>query len=196
MKNDRQLVSEHLHGRGSALAELFDRRNPDLYAFAFHLSASPDDAADLCQHTWLQAIRSLASYQGRASFRAWLHGIALNLHRQARRKRSPQFVPLAEDLPDPTWDPQAALERRDRFRALRAALNRLAATHREVLILHEIQGFKYREIARILECPIGTVKSRLHHAFAALRAALAETAFPKEETDALPSCSPQPEGLP
>jgi RNA polymerase sigma factor (sigma-70 family) len=58
---------------------------------------------------------------------------------------------------------------------LRAALSTLDLEHREVLILHEVQGFKYREIAQILDCPVGTVKSRVHYAIAALRAALAES---------------------
>jgi len=164
-KSDRRLIGECLAGSDDAFGALFDRHNQALYGFARHLSGSDSDGEDLCQSAWLEAIRSTNSFRGRGSFRAWLHGIALNLHRDGLRRPRLDLVALDPEQRDPHGDPQRAAEGAE----VRAALLHLEAEHREVLILHELQGFKYREIAQIVGCPIGTVKSRLHYAVAALR---------------------------
>lgn len=119
-------------------------------------------------------MRSLPGYRGRGSFAAWLHGIAVNLWRDARRRPAVPTVPLDE------WaaggaDPADLAQQAAWGTAVQAALGSLDADHRLVVLLHEVAGFRYREIARLLGCPLGTVKSRLHYALAHLRVALEET---------------------
>ncbi len=181
MKSDQRLLREYVAGSEEAFATLFDRHHASLYRFAYHLLGNPQEAEDLAQSTWMEAIRSLGSYQGRASFRTWLHAIALRLCRQRRRKHRVSTEPLGEQACEAA-DPQEMAERAETALAVQKALAGLAPEFREVLILHEIQGFKYREIAEILNRPIGTVKSRLHYATAALRAALEETRASGEES--------------
>ena len=177
MSGDLRLVRQYLAGRDCAFDQLLGRHNPSLYTFCYYLSRDADDAEDLCQTAWIQAIRSLPAYRAKGSFRAWLHAIALNLHRGALRRAQPETVALDPDcMPArPDDDPSRALERQEEAARLRAAIQRLDPALREPLILHELQGLKYREIAQILGCPIGTVKSRLHRAIAVLRAELSRT---------------------
>jgi RNA polymerase sigma factor (sigma-70 family) len=85
MKDDRRLIREYLGGSDAAFEELYDRHQPALYALAYYLMDNPQDAEDLSQATWLQAIRSLSAFQGRSCFRTWLHAIAMNLYRHQRR---------------------------------------------------------------------------------------------------------------
>lgn len=177
MNGDLRLVRQYLAGRDGAFDQLFDRHNSSLYAFCYHLSSHPDDAEDLCQTAWLEAIRSLPTYRAKGSFRAWLHAIALNLHRGALRRAQLDTVALDPDyiLGRPDDDPSHIVERQEEAASVRAAIQRLDPAQREVFILHELQGIRYREIAQILGCPVGTVKSRLHRAVAALRAELSRT---------------------
>jgi RNA polymerase sigma factor (sigma-70 family) len=175
MSGELRLVRAYLGGDAAAFEALYARHRGALEVFACYLKGNRTDAEDLCQSTWLAAIRSLASYQGRSSFRAWLHGIALNLHHDQLRQPRLAAVPLESELSrdDPEGDPQRAVERADTVRAVREALARLDPRQREVVVLSKILGFRYHETAAALGCPIGTVKSRLHYAVAALRADLA-----------------------
>jgi len=174
VKDDRRLVREYIAGSDAAFEMLFDRHSPSLYAFACHLTGRQQDAEDLCQSTWIEAIKSLGRYRGRGSFRAWLHAIALHLHRDLLRRRRAEVGPLDVEMTpaDTDANPERLADRLDLVTSVRAALAALSPEHRTVLLLHELQGFKYREIAALLDCPIGTVKSRLHYAIAAMRAAL------------------------
>jgi RNA polymerase sigma-70 factor (ECF subfamily) len=173
-KSDSRLIREYLHGEVASFGVLFERHSRSLEVFAGHLVGKPSDAEDLCQSAWLQAIRSLRSYQGRGTFRAWLHGIAFNICRDERRRPKLFTVALEPEHKegDSANDPQLALERATGAERLRLALGTLEPAQRAVLILSKVQGFTYREIATILNCPIGTVRSRLHHAVRDLRAVL------------------------
>lgn len=179
VEDDRKLIREYLGGSDAAFEALYDRHQAGLHAFAYHLLGNSQDAQDLTQTAWLQAIRSLPTFRGRSSFRTWLHGIAVNLYRHQRRDDRLRTEPLDPEAADP----HHALRQAEAVLALRAALAEVDPVHREVLLLHEVQGFKYREIAEILGCPVGTVKSRLHYAIAALRAALNEPSDREVEHD-------------
>ena len=196
MKDDRKLIREYLAGSSTAFGALFDRHNQDLYAFSFRLLAQQQDAEDLCQSAWMRAIQSLHTYSGRGSFRAWLHSIALSVYKNQRRKRSLD-IELQSDISaiDARSDTQEAVERLDLARRAQRALFTLEPEHREVLVLHRLQGFRYREIAEMLACPIGTIKSRVHYALAAFRAALTETSPPEETRNELPAHKAEPDSI-
>lgn len=129
-----------------------------------------DWAADVAQETFLNAQKALKRFRFESSLRSWLIGIALNECRSLIRKRK-LFPPTIEfDLPDASASGRenAWIDRT----ALTKALNALSDEHRDVVVMHEIEGLSYDEIAAVIGIPSGTVKSRLHHAFINLRKSL------------------------
>jgi len=167
-----------------AFESLFERHERQVYSFAFHMAGDKVEADDLCQDIWLEALRSLATFEGKSAFRGWIHGVAVNVCRHRRRKKSVASVPLDEeaDARRAHTDPHAASAAADARLLVREALTRLPDEQREVVILHELQGFSYAEISQIIGCPNGTVKSRLHYAMQALRRLLgAETPGRRQE---------------
>lgn len=123
-------------------------------------------AADAAQDTFLTAQKAIRRFRGESSLRTWLLGIALNECRRAIRRGGTEPLPLAVDLACPTAEDETSVVDRQ---ALAGALARLSDDHREVVVLHELQGLTYEEVATVLRVPVGTVKSRLHHAFLNLR---------------------------
>ena len=123
-------------------------------------------AADAAQDTFLTAQRAIRRFRGESSLRTWLLGIALNECRRAIRRGGAEPLPLEVDLACPASPDEGAFADRQ---ALAAALSRLSEEHRDVVILHELQGLTYEEVAVVVKAPVGTVKSRLHHAFLNLR---------------------------
>jgi RNA polymerase sigma-70 factor (ECF subfamily) len=139
-----------------------------------------ESAQDAAQDTFVTAQRVLKNFRGESTLRTWLLGIAHNECRRLSRNRrlEPPAIELCDVNPsEPAiGDRQSAIENQmvDRH-ALTEALNRLSAEHREVVLLHEVEGLSYDEAAAVIGVPAGTVKSRLHHAFLNLRKFLGET---------------------
>jgi RNA polymerase sigma-70 factor (ECF subfamily) len=130
----------------------------------------PDDAADVSQDTFLRAFHRLSSYKGEAPFRSWLlqitHNAAINT---ATRKRAPPLDPQATTTQDtdPTDEerrPAESLERQERQERLQLKLSALRPSYRSLVVLRDLEGLSYEEIAELLEMPIGSVKGRLHRA--------------------------------
>lgn len=175
--DDRRLIAECLAGRRDAFGELVSRYQARLYNAVFRLVDHPEDAADVTQDAFLNAYQSLHTFKGDAEFYTWLYRIAFNsavtLKRKKRATVSLERVgsdgPLDPDDPSEYVQPGADLLRDEDEQLLRTALSRLSHEHREVLILKEIEGLRYEEIAAILGVPIGTVRSRLHRARLELR---------------------------
>ncbi|MBN9118694.1 MAG: sigma-70 family RNA polymerase sigma factor [Planctomycetes bacterium] len=156
---------------------MVSRYQARLYNAALRLVQSPDDAADVVQDAFLNAYQSLHSFKGDAEFFTWLYRIAFNTAISLKRKKRPSVsleshagdTGIDPDDPSEYVKPGAALERTEEERQLREALARLSAEHREVLLLKDIEGMKYEEIAEVLGVPIGTIRSRLHRARLELR---------------------------
>ncbi len=129
-----------------------------------------DRASDVSQETFLTAQKVLHKFRGDSTLSTWLFGIALNECRRATRKFAiePVSLILETDQIQQSSGEDAIVDRH----ALAQALARLSSEHREVVILHEIEGLTYEEAAEILQVPVGTVKSRLHHAFQQMRRSL------------------------
>ncbi len=161
-------------GDHSALAELSARHHRALLAYLRSLLTDPGLAEEVLQDTLFAAWSGAVSYRGRASVRAWLLGIARRRAHDALRRRTIRVVDAAElePLPDPDPQPESLAIAAAERQVLRAALGRLSPSHREVLVLNFVQELPYRDIADVLDVPIGTVMSRLHHAKRALRAEL------------------------
>ena len=176
--DDRQLIVECLGGRRDAFGELVSRYHARLYNAVVRLVDHSEDAADVVQDAFLNAFQSLHTFKGDAEFFTWLYRIAFNTAISLKRKKRAVISldaagtgdhGLEPDDPSEYVRPGAALERTEEETLLHAALARLSGEHRDVLVLKDIEGLKYEEIAVILGVPIGTIRSRLHRARLELR---------------------------
>jgi RNA polymerase sigma-70 factor, ECF subfamily len=173
---DRRLIAECLGGRQDAFGVLVSRYQGRLYNAVIRLVAHPEDAADIVQDAFLNAYQGLRTFKGDAELFTWLYRIAFNAAISLKRKKR-ATVSLGAgqeggiDPIDPSEyvRPGAALERSEEEAQLQHAMNRLSQEHQEVLILKDIEGLKYDELAEILGVPIGTIRSRLHRARLELR---------------------------
>jgi RNA polymerase sigma-70 factor (ECF subfamily) len=167
--DDLTLVARVVHNRDEgAFASLYRQHTTYLYQLALRLTGGDDATAqDLVHEAWIRSIQRLAVYEARSPLRTWLSGFVVNAWRESTRE-SARAVSLVEPDPpdDATWrDP---LDRVD----LERALAKLSAGYREVLVLHDIEGYTHPDIAALLGIDVGTSKSQLSRARAAMRRAL------------------------
>lgn len=172
------LIEQCRQGDVSAFDELVARHQTKVFNLCLWVLGDRDEAADAAQDAFVRAFRSLHKFRGESAFGTWLHRIAINVARDAanRRKRAPRPFSAFESEENPEFDPpstgaslQEDLVKRERRLAVRAALARLAEPHRMVLVLFDLEGHSYEEIAALLKVRMGTVKSRLSRARNALR---------------------------
>lgn len=161
--------------------QTWQQYRPRLQRLVTRLAGDVDLAEDLTQEVALRAFQAFPSFRGEADAYSWLYRIALNVVNRYRERRRLAVVPLetseAEGLAaDSTGSPEAAVLRDDLRAVVWAALDRLPEALRTILILQVYEGLKYRELALVLGIPIGTVKSRLHHAMQRLKEELIESA--------------------
>jgi len=176
--DDRRLIADCLKGRTQAFGELVRRYQERLYNAIYRVVDNAEDAFDVVQEAFLNAYQSLNSFKGDAEFFTWLYRIAFNTAISLKRKRKAvlrlewgdQDKVGLEPMDESAFSvPGANLERTEEEVVLQAALNRLSPEHRAVLVLKDIEGQKYEDIAEILAVPIGTIRSRLHRARVELR---------------------------
>lgn len=163
---DQQLVQRTLDGDLRAFERLVDRHRDVVYRVASRI-VGPDQAEDVSQDAFLRAFNRLEKFRGESTFRTWLLQItqnaALNDLERARRRRTENGEPDAVD-PDTSRQPVSELERRERQLRLELKLGLLRDEYRALLVLRDLEGLSYAEIAQILEMPLGSVKGRLHRA--------------------------------
>ncbi|MCI0638966.1 MAG: sigma-70 family RNA polymerase sigma factor [Gemmataceae bacterium] len=174
--DDNRLIAECLAGRNAAFGELVSRYQDRLYNTVVRLLDNAEDAKDVVQEAFLNAYQSLHSFKGDSLFFTWLYRIAVNTAiSQKRRQKSVLRLHGGEgqmvEPPDPSQSSQPgyALEMAEEERRVHEALNRLSPEHRAVLIMKDLEGLKYEEMAETLDVPIGTIRSRLHRARLELR---------------------------
>jgi RNA polymerase sigma-70 factor (ECF subfamily) len=164
-------------GDAEAFSRLVNERTGDIYALLYRLTEDPEEARDLTQETFLQAFRSIAHFRGDADLRTWLYRIAVNQARNRwrwwRRRRRGVTVSLDEPARDSeqplsarlrdegACDPERQTLAHERESAIVAALSTIARPYREAVVLRDIEGLSYEEVAAALEISVGTVKSRL-----------------------------------
>lgn len=147
-----------------AFSRLYGRHTDALYRFAARLCGRPGpEASDLVQESWVRAVERLDGFRWDSSLRTWLCGIVLNGWREASRREHRRHALTLVDVPQPR-DPDPGISDR-----LTSAISELAPGYREVLILHDVEGFTHAEIARDFGIAEGTSKSQLHRARRALR---------------------------
>jgi RNA polymerase sigma-70 factor (ECF subfamily) len=173
--SDEKLVKAAQRGDMPAFEELVARHRDKIYARAFSMMRSEEDAIDLSQEAWVKGWQRLNQFQGDSSFVTWMTRIVINLCldqlRKHKRQRAESIESLEEDsggverqMPVITTNPTAGLERQELRQRIDKALGQLSYEHRTVLILHEFEELEYKEIAKRMECSIGTVMSRLFYA--------------------------------
>jgi RNA polymerase sigma-70 factor (ECF subfamily) len=163
---DADLVRRTTRGDLSAFEQLVDRHRPVVVRVASRIVGS-DDAEDVIQDAFLRAFHRLDHFRGDAPFRAWLLRITHNAALDHLARRRPEPVdPQAFDASQPSASrpPAEGLELRERIERLERKLHGLSAPHRAVLVLRDVEGMTYEEIADITDSPLGTVKGRLHRA--------------------------------
>ena len=172
-----QFIERLRAGEAAAFDHLVNERSGDIYALLYRLTEDPEEARDLTQETFLQAFRSIAHFRGEADLRTWLYRIAVNQARNRwrwwrRRRRSTTVsldstdetheLSLATRLADERADdPEERTLAHEREEILLAAVRTLARPYREAVILRDVEGLSYEEVAATLEISVGTVKSRL-----------------------------------
>lgn len=184
--SDLALVGRAQRDDVGAYDELVRRYQERIYATVYHMTSNHEDANDLVQETFIKAYRALKTFKGDSSFYTWVYRIAVNktinfLKQRKNRvhmslndvdfnaEKDPDLVALVSDK-----TPRRDLNLSELQDKLNAAMLKLSEHHRMVVILHDIQGLSHEEIATIMDCNIGTVRSRLFYARQQLQAYLTD----------------------
>jgi RNA polymerase sigma-70 factor (ECF subfamily) len=176
--DDRALIERCRAGEANAFGGLVARHQDRLYGTLVHLLGSTHDALDVAQETFVLAYQNLNSFRGDSAFYSWLFRIAYNAAVSFRRKRK-RPLPSLDHARDrdgfdpgdqrPSADPAFEIASHERRQLVHEALAELPEEYRTVLVLKELEGLRYDEIADVIGCPIGTVRSRIHRARSELR---------------------------
>jgi RNA polymerase sigma-70 factor, ECF subfamily len=167
--SDELLVRRHLEGDRRAFTELMGRHERRVYNVAYRMLGRTEDAADATQDVFVTCLRKLGGFRGTAAFSTWLHRVTLNVCYDTLRKRGREG--LVEEVPDRASGFDLA-ETAAASVDVHRALQRVPEDFRAVLILHDVQGVPYEQIAEAIGAPVGTIKSRLHRGRVALARAL------------------------
>ena len=168
--NDQYLIQECLAGRTEAFDQLVLKYQDRLYRTLVRILGSSDDARDAAQEGFTQAFFKLNTFRGTAAFYSWLFRIAYNaaITQKRKLKRSATTIDPQENQsgqwladPHPEHHPPEVAERSERKQIVHQALNELQEEYRTPLILRELEGMSYEEIAALTEVPLGTVRSRI-----------------------------------
>jgi RNA polymerase sigma-70 factor (ECF subfamily) len=183
---EMELVKRARKGELTAYDELVRRYQERIYATIYHMTANHEDANDLAQEAFIKAFRALRSFKGGSSFYTWVYRIAVNKtinFLKQRRSRvhmslndldfnaehDPDLVALVSDK-----TPRREATLTELQEKLNTAMQKLSEPHRLVVTLHDVQGLSHEEVAKIMDCNIGTVRSRLFYARQQLQAYLSD----------------------
>ncbi|HMF55731.1 MAG TPA: sigma-70 family RNA polymerase sigma factor [Pyrinomonadaceae bacterium] len=178
-------------GEPEAFDRLVSERSGEVYGLLYRLTEDAEEARDLTQETFLRAFQSIKSFRGDADLKTWIYRIAINQARNRWRwwRRRRRDVTISLDMPNghteqplsdtlratAASDPEQETLARERERAISTALHSIGRSYREVVILRDVEGFAYEEMAKLLEISIGTVKSRLSRGRMELRRKLSSS---------------------
>src|SRR5215510_1449992 len=183
---ETELVRKARHGDLESYDELVRRYQERIYATIYHMTSNHEDANDLAQEAFIKAFHALKSFKGGSSFYTWVYRIAvnktINFLKQRKNKAQMSLDDLdlnAEHDPDlvaliSEKTPRREINLSELQERLNIAMQKLSEPHRLVLTLHDVQGLSHEEIAKIMDCNIGTVRSRLFYARQQLQAYLSD----------------------
>ena len=188
--DDNGLITECREGNTAAFGELVLRYQDRLFNTVIRLVDNSEDARDVVQESFLHAYQSLHTFKGDSLFFTWLYRIAVNTAISIKRKQRHvlRIQPGGEDKntihpvdPSESSRPGHAIEMAEDERKVHDALGKLSTEHRAVLVLKDMEGMKYEEMAEVLGVPVGTIRSRLHRARLEIRDLLIQVEKPKAQ---------------
>jgi RNA polymerase sigma-70 factor (ECF subfamily) len=180
-EDDREVVRRVQAGETEAFEVLVEKYKRKTFRLAFGVLRDQEEALDVSQEAFVKAYRALSKFKGESAFYTWLFRITMNLALDRRRQRASRAKSLGTDVPPEEWErtavspdtpPDEEAVSADRRARIARALQSLPEHHRAIIILSDVQGLSYREIAEVLAIPMGTVMSRLHNARKRLREVL------------------------
>lgn len=183
MRTEDQLVKLSIQGDTRAFEELVAQYQNKVYALSFRYMGNEEDAYDMAQEAFIKAFRSLRSFKGNSSFSTWLYRITTNVCLDELRRRKRKISPISLDEPVATRDGDEVekeiadtslsadilYEQKEFSQYINDLLNEMKPEHKTAIVLRDVMGFSYEEIAEVLNCSMGTVKSRISRAREALR---------------------------
>ncbi len=187
--DDRELLERARGGDQSAFRELVERYQQKAYGVAFGFCRNREDALDRVQEAFVKAYRNITRFEGSSSFYTWFYRILVNvcidfIRKEKKRKgdvgyedgyehddKDGAFVSTTGSIGNA--NPVKALANQELGEKIQEAMGKLSESHREILVLREVEGLSYEELSEVLGVPRGTVMSRLHHARGKLKALLA-----------------------
>ena len=187
-ESDSELIKRYLLGSDEAFNRLVLRHQRSTVKLAYRFLGNYEDACDIAQDAFVRVHKSLRKFKGDCSFKTWLYRIVLNLSRNKYRwkKRRGEFGKVSIDnpgrderngpmeIPDGRLSVAREIRRKEIQLRINESLSRLPREYREILVLRHIEGLPYSDIARLLGCSEGTMKSRLHRARIEIRKLLAD----------------------
>ncbi|HET8531129.1 MAG TPA: sigma-70 family RNA polymerase sigma factor [Methylomirabilota bacterium] len=172
--DERALIQRCIAGDATAFEPLVEKYRQRVWRLAYQVLHDREEAWDVAQEAFVRAFHSLPSFRGQSAFYTWLFRITVNVATDRHRQRGAQaraFGPervteeeWARTTPDPGGGPEQQAARKEQRERIRSALDALPPKARAIIMLSDVEGLSYREIAEVLNCPIGTVMSRLHNA--------------------------------
>jgi RNA polymerase sigma-70 factor (ECF subfamily) len=175
---DRELVARCQRGESRAFDELVSRHQDRVYSAVARFCGHPEDAADIVQRAFINAFRKIQEFKGDSAFSTWIYRIAFNqaisFRRENRRPTVSIYSKDDEKVLEPAVEenPTEKIEGEETKKKVQQALDRLDEPDRQIILLKDLQGHSYDEIAEIMQIPKGTVRSRLHRARLELKAKL------------------------
>jgi len=171
----RRIIDRVHRGDVNAFEDLVIANQRSIYNLCLRMTKNPDDAYDLSQEAFIRAYNNLTSFKGESSFSAWLYRLASNICidflRREKRRDSASLTYVDDsgviqelEIPDARFQPETALEQRQMAAEIQRGLNALTEEHRNILVMREVEGLRYDEIAEVLGVSHGTVKSRISRA--------------------------------
>jgi RNA polymerase sigma-70 factor (ECF subfamily) len=164
--SDEQLYQLMKKGNSQAFAELYERREPALYRYALHMTGSASSAEEVAQEVFVQLMAPNMRFdETRGSLEGWMYGVARNLVRMQRRKAGAP-APVTNETHEPAFehDILGGMIDGENLAALKIAITELPPAYREAVVLCDLEERNYDEAARLMGCPVGTIRSRLHRA--------------------------------
>lgn len=185
--SDAELITRVLAGDGAAYRPLVERYQNRVHTMVYGVVRNPEDARDIVQNAFIKAYGNLDGFRIESSFYTWIYRIAMNLAidhvRKSKRRKTTGFDEAIGARDDDgamlevhhEESPQRALQRKQLQERIFAALDTLSEEHREIILLREVEGLSYKEIADAMGVPEGTVMSRLFYARKKLQGLLSDT---------------------
>ncbi|MGI6460987.1 MAG: RNA polymerase sigma factor [Candidatus Hydrogenedentales bacterium] len=180
--DDTNAVARAKSGDIEAFEYLVKRYRNEVFALSYHFLRNREQAWDVAQEVFIKAYNALAQFRGDASFKTWLMRITANQCKDFLKKRRLETVSfddgrLAEHAQSHLLAPDRSLEATEIGEAIQKAIGKLSHKHKTAFILREFEGLSYEEMAQVMECSMGTVMSRLHHARKRLQKSLTQMGF-------------------